>query len=159
MNSDNIFNISFLPILVTLPNYIFCRLVTIYGKGTVYLNNTARKILLPFSKQRLVVNFYVPVVVCCYTVVAMYLIMRNTPFQQYISTYEFNILCVSLFFIAYSLPMVISNIQQFIVGNVADKILYSVSGLVFIAFTVIGVGNSVHIVHKFFSALFAGIVL
>lgn len=153
MDSENIMFNPIMPLLSSVSIYIFLRLITKYGTGTMRLNNGLRKLLLPFSKYDMVSSFFVPVALCCYFVTILFLAKCVFPIDQYISVYDFNILCASLFSVAFSVPMLVDGVHRIIIGNVGEKIVYAVSALLFFAFAVIGTVNSIHIIDIFINEL------
>lgn len=133
--------ISTFPIISAVVLYIFFRQLTIRGNGTVTLEKRVKKILMPFSPCQRVSPLFISISCCCYFVVLLY-VLRSIVGRG--DSLSFNMLCVSLYMVSMSAPMVIDNVHRVLAGKNVEKTAYLVSTILFVAIFVVGIVNATH---------------
>lgn len=129
------------PVISAVTLYIFFRQLTIRGNGTITLGKCVKKILMPFSVYQRVSPLFISISCCCYFVIILY-ILRNAFERDNILS--FNMLCVSLYMLSMSVPMVIDNVHRILAEKNIEKIVYLASTVLFVAIFVVGIVNAAH---------------
>lgn len=129
------------PIISSVVLYVFFRQLTIRGNGTIALKKCVKKILMPFSECQRVSPLFISISCCCYLVVALYILRRIVGGE---SSLTFNMLCVSLYMVSISVPMVVDNVLRVLAGGIVEKVVYLTSTVLFIAIFIVGIVNASH---------------